>query len=406
MKANNELSFSRSQWVIASLLLTMILLNYLDRVVLSIVSPVLRQELSLTQGQYALALNAFLAAYAVMYLGSGLLLDRIGSRQGLAIFVLLWSIASGLHGLTTGLAGLVVFRFALGLAEPGGWTGAVKAVSERFAPAQRGLASGIFTAGAGLGALIAPPLIVFLMLRYGWRAAFWITGAAGLLWLPLWWRATRGWPAPAAASGPSMLSRLPGVLRDRRALAFAAMRFFGDTTGYFFLFWLPEYLVSAKRFSMVAVGALAWIPFCWQDIGSILGGYGSGILVRRGIAAVNSRKLMMSAAAAFVILGTALQSASTPTWVIVSVSLCTFGVGIWAGNMHAVPADVFPPDRVATVHGLGGSAGAVGGIFFNWLVGVLSATDNYPLVFLTLATLQPLGVACLWWWVRPGREPA
>lgn len=404
MTSSAGLSFNRSQWVIAILLMTMILLNYLDRVVLSIVSPVLRQELSLSQGQYALALNAFLAAYAVMYLGSGLLLDRVGSRFGLAIFVLLWSVASSLHGLTTGLAGLVVFRFALGLAEPGGWTGAVKAVSERFTPSQRGLASGIFTAGAGLGALVAPPLIVFLMLRYGWRASFWITGAAGLIWLPFWWRATRGWPASAPARGPSMLSRLPDVLRDRRALAFAATRFFGDTTGYFFLFWLPEYLVTAKRFSLISVGALAWIPFCWQDIGSILGGYGSGILVRRGIAAVDSRKLMMSAAAVFVILGTAFQSASTPVWVILSVSLCTFGVGIWAGNMHAVPADVFPQDRVATVHGLGGSAGALGGIFFNWLVGELSATGNFPLVFLTLATLQPLGVACLWLWVRPSRR--
>ena len=382
--------------------MTMILLNYLDRIVLSIVSPVLRRELSLSQEQYAYALNAFLAAYAVMYLGSGLVLDRAGSRFGLSIFVLLWSVVSGLHALTTGLAGLMAFRFLLGLAEPGGWTGAVKAVSERFSPSQRGLASGIFTAGAGLGALVAPPLVVFLMLRYGWRVTFWITGAAGLIWLPFWWQATRDWPAPTPARGPSVLSRLPAIVRDRRALAFAATRFFGDTTGYFFLFWLPEYLVTAKRFSIASVGALAWIPFCWQDIGSILGGYGSGLLVRRGIAAVESRKIMMSAAAVFVILGTALESASSPAWVIVSVSFCTFGVGLWSGNMHAVPADVFSADRVATVHGLGGSAGALGGIFFNWLVGALSAAGNYPLVFLILATLQPLGVASLWLWVRPG----
>jgi ACS family hexuronate transporter-like MFS transporter len=251
------LAFSRSQWIVAILLMTMILLNYLDRIVLSIVSPVLRRELSLSQQQYAYALNAFLAAYAVMYLGSGLVLDRAGSRFGLSIFVLLWSVVSGLHGLTTGLAGLMAFRFLLGLAEPGGWTGAVKAVSERFSPSQRGIASGIFTAGAGLGALVAPPLVVFLMLRYGWRVTFWITGAAGLIWLPFWWQATRDWPAPTPARGPSVLSRLPAIVRDRRALAFAATRFFGDTTGYFFLFWLPEYLVSAKRFSIASVGALA-----------------------------------------------------------------------------------------------------------------------------------------------------
>src|SRR5262245_3582059 len=138
-RSPDQLAFTRSQWIVAILLMAMILLNYLDRVVLSIVSPVLRKELSLSQGEYAFALNAFLAAYAVMYLGSGLVLDRAGSRFGLAIFVLLWSVASGLHALTAGLTGLVFFRFVLGLAEPGGWTGAVKAVSERFSPSQRGL---------------------------------------------------------------------------------------------------------------------------------------------------------------------------------------------------------------------------------------------------------------------------
>jgi len=237
--------FTAGQWTIAILLMAMILLNYLDRAVLSIVSPVLRQELALSQQQYAYALNAFLGAYAVMYFGSGLILDKTGSRLGLSTFVLLWSIASGLHGLTTGLAGLIGFRVLLGLAEPAGWTGAVKAVSERFSPSQRGLASGIFTAGAGLGALVAPPLVVFLMLRYGWRAAFWITGAAGLLWLPLWLRATRDWPLVKPSQGPSILQRLPGIVRDRRALAFAGTRFFGDTTGYFFCSGCPN--ISSQK---------------------------------------------------------------------------------------------------------------------------------------------------------------
>ena len=267
--------FRREQWGIAALLFLMILLNYLDRVVLSIVSPVMRQELALTPADYALALNAFLAAYGVMYFGSGIIVDRIGSRLGLAVFVAIWSVASGLHALSAGLGSLMLFRFLLGLAEPGGWTGAVKAVSERFTAEQRGLATGIFTAGAGVGALLAPPLVVFLMLRFGWRAAFWLTAATGLLWIPLWWRASRalsGSGAPRTAG----LRYLPQVLRDRRARAYVLTRFFGDTTGYFFLFWLPEYLVNSKHFSLLAVGALAWIPFGWQDFGSVAGGWVPG----------------------------------------------------------------------------------------------------------------------------------
>ena len=397
-------TFRREQWVIAILLFLMILLNYLDRVVLSIVSPVLRQELSLTPADYALALNAFLAAYALMYLGSGIIVDWTGSRLGLALFVGVWSAACGLHALTAGLATLMSFRFLLGLAEPGGWTGAVKTVSERFHAEQRGLATGIFTAGAGVGALVAPPVVVFLMLRWGWRVAFWLPAAAGLIWIPFWWRATRT-PGVRSGASRSVIRQLPALTRDRRALAYTVTRFFGDTTGYFFLFWLPEYLVSSKHFSVLAVGALAWIPFCWQDIGAIGGGWASGRLVVRGMGPVCARKVVMTAAAVFVAAGVALQGATHVASVILSVSLCTFGVGVWAGNLHAVPADVFPPDRVATVHGLAGSAGAVGGMLFNALVGDLSAAGNYALIFALLAALQPAGVAALWLWV-PDARPA
>src|SRR5947208_2757733 len=185
-QATARVAFNRQQALVAVLLFLMIVLNYLDRQILSVLAPVMRKELGLSQPDYAFALNAFLLSYAFMYVGSGLVLDRIGSRKGLAVFVALWSVASGLHAAIRGLAGLVVFRFLLGLAEPGGWTGAVKTVSERFSSAQRGLATGIFTTGAGIGAVIAPPLIVFFSLTYGWRFAFLAASVAGLLWVPCW----------------------------------------------------------------------------------------------------------------------------------------------------------------------------------------------------------------------------
>jgi ACS family hexuronate transporter-like MFS transporter len=396
--------FSRTQWTIVWLLFSMIVLNYLDRIVLSVVSPVMRQELALSEVDYAWALNAFLLAYGVMYLGSGLILDRIGSRAGLAIFVAVWSLASSLHGLTTGLWSLMMFRFVLGLAEPGGWTGAVKTVAERFPTRQRGLASGIFTSGAGLGAIIAPPLVVWLSLHYGWRTAFWISGVAGILWVPAWLAFTRAGTEFVAA--PRSGLRIRELILDRRALAYCVTRFFGDSSGYFFLFWLPEYLVNSKRFSLAAVGMLAWIPFLFQDAGAILGGYWSGGLIARRRPPLLARKIAMTLAGVFVILGTLLHSASSAPIVILSTSLCTFGVGVWAANMHSVPMDAFPHSKVASVHGLAGSAGAAGGIVFNWLVSSFTSQGNYGLAFLVLATLQPFGVAALWLGMPSSRSNA
>ncbi len=385
----------------------MILLNYLDRVVLSLLSPVIRAEFHLTPMDYAYAVNAFLIAYGIMYLGSGLVLDRVGSRKGLGLFVGLWSAACVLHAAITGFYSLVSYRFLLGIFEPGGWTGAVKTVSERFLPAQRSLAAGIFTSGAGIGSLIAPPLVVWLSLRFGWRSAFLIAGLAGLVWLPLWMLATKQPPiATAAAEARLPIQKLlPAMIRNPRYLAYVATRFFGDTTGYFFLFWLPEYLINSKGFTLKDVGALAWIPFLWNDLGALAGGYASGRLVEWRQRPVEARKVMMSTAALFVLLGSLLQSASGAFGVLLSVSLCTFGVGVWAANMHAVAADGFPPGEVATVHGLAGSAGAIGGILFNTLVGHLSTSGDYFFAFLVLVTLQPLGVGALWLWL-PEAKPS
>ncbi len=402
--SDTRTTFSREQWLIAILLFFMILLNYLDRVVLSLVSPILRKELNLTQMDYAHAVNAFLIAYGVMYLGSGLVLDRVGSRAGLACFVGFWSAACALHAAISGFYSLLAYRFLLGISEPGGWTGAVKTVSERFSSAQRSLAAGIFTSGAGIGSLIAPPLVVWLSLHYGWRSAFLIAGVSGLVWVPLWLLATRGsQPIPSGERPLPVRQALLRILRSPRSLAYVATRFFGDTTGYFFLFWLPEYLVSSKGFTLAAVGALAWIPFLWNDIGALSGGYVSGRLVELGQKPIRARKLMMSAAAIFVLAGTLLQHASGAAGILLSVSLCTFGVGVWASNLHAVAADGFAQAEVATVHGLAGSAGAVGGILFNTLVGHLSMSGDYFLAFLVLVTLQPLGVGALWVWM-PDRE--
>lgn len=215
-------TFSGDQKILLMLLFSMTVLNYLDRHSLSVVAPVIRRELGLTQVQYAHAVNAFLIAYGLMYSGSGIVLDRIGYRTGLAFFAAFWSVACALHAAITGFWSLIAYRLLLGLAEPGGLTGAVKTVSKRFSAAQRGLATGIFIAGTGVGSLIAPPLIVFLSVRYSWRLAFLFAGAVGLFWLPLWLAATKpdGTARADGADSAGGSRRLAPLLADSRVRAY------------------------------------------------------------------------------------------------------------------------------------------------------------------------------------------
>jgi ACS family hexuronate transporter-like MFS transporter len=400
---NRVLKFSQNQIWIAALLFFMMFLNYLDRQILSVLAPIMRQEIGLSQTQYAWAVNAFLFSYALMYTGSGILLDRLGARMGLAVFVALWSLACGLHATIQSFAGLLLFRFLLGLTEPGGWTGAVKTVSERFNAAQRGLATGIFSTGASIATLVAPPLVVVLSLKQGWRTTFVIPSVIGLLWVPLWLRQTK---RPSAdQEGEAVTGRLKRrdllpLLREKRVLAYVLARFFGDSSGYFFLFWIPEYLVTTKNFSFAMLGTMGWIPFLANDLGPLTGGYLSGWLVQRGSSPLFSRKLIMTLGSVLVAIG-ALSQASSQIWaVLLFLSISTFGVGVYAGNLHALPSDAFPFKSVATIYGLAGSAGAIGGILFNTLVGYFSARGDYFAVFAVLVLLEPLAVAALWLWLR------
>lgn len=392
--------FTREQWFVALLLLMMMVMNYLDRQALSVVAPVMRKELGVSVMGYANAVNSFLLAYALMYAGSGMILDRIGYRAGLAIFVGLWSLFSGLHAAISGYTSLLIFRFLLGLTEPAGFTGAVKTIAERFSPSQRGLATSSLGIGTGLGSLIAPPLIVYLSLRFGWRAAFLIASSAGAVWLPLWLLATRRAATGSKTQAPAVRPKLR-IPRDRRVLAYVLARFFGDSSGYFVLFWLPEYLVTAKHFSFVMLGKLGWIPPCGSDAGAIVGGYVSSRMVARGWQPLRSRKILMTISAVLLAIGAALQVASSVWAVLFSLCLCTIGVGMWACNLHALAADAFPRSVVATVHGTAGSAGAVGGIIFNSLVGYFSTRHNYPAALTMFALLLPLAVAPLWLWLNP-----
>lgn len=397
--------FSYTQWLVASLLFAMVFLNYLDRQVLSVLAPIMRDEIGLSQTDYAWAVNAFLLSYAVMYFGSGMIIDRIGSRKGLTLFVALWSLASALHAAVRGFFELAFVRFLLGVTQPGGWTGAVKTVSERFDALQRAIATGIFSTGASIATMVSPPLVVYLRNRFGWRMAFLIPSCAGFLWLPLWLMVTRRQALHPAAKdrGAGLSFAQLGLLRDRRVLAYVLARFFGDFSGYFPLFWMPDYLTSHKGFSLDKMGRLAWIPFFFNILGPLFGGIASNRLIRRGNPIVFSRKVTMTLAAVLVATGALFNGVTSTVGILAALSVSTFGVGVWAGNLHTLPSDAFPRNIVATVHGLAGSAGAVGGMLFNTMVGYWSAAGSYAAVFTLWALLEPLGLIGMWLWLS---EPA
>lgn len=397
--------FDRTQWLVTILLFTMLFLNYLDRLALSVLAPIMRDEIGLSQTDYAWVVDAFLLSYAVMYFGSGMILDRIGSRKGMTLFVALWSLVSALHASVRGVFDLAFFRFLLGLTQPGGWTGAVKTVSERFNAPQRAIATGFFSTGASIAMMVSPPLVVYLRNRFGWRLAFLIPSGAGFLCLPFWLKVTRRTPLTRASG-----DRRAGfscaqlkLLRNRRVLAYVLARFFGDYSGYFPLFWMPDYLISRKGFSFTRMGRLAWIPFFFNNFGPLSGGVASNRLVRRGKPVVFSRKTIMTIAAVLVATGALFSEATSTVGILAALSVSTFGVGVWAGNLHTLPNDAFPSTIVATVHGLAGSAGSIGGMIFNTLVGYWSAAGSYAAVFTLWAILEPLGLIGMWLWLS---EPA
>jgi ACS family hexuronate transporter-like MFS transporter len=384
--------------LIVVLLFLVACFNYVDRQILAIVIPVMRQQTGITSNQYGSAVSAFLLGYGVMYVGSGVIVDRLSGRTGLLLFVFAWSVISVLHATVTGFERLFVLRLLLGLAEPGGWTGAVKAIGERFNAVQRGTVSGIFAGGSTFATLITPPLAVLATKYYGWRWSFLLSGALGLLWLPFWWRIAKPRESVSAAATPYRTTLL--LLKTPQAIGYSLSRFFGDSSGYFFMFWIIEYLVAAKGFSFAMIGRLGWIPFLCSGVGAGLGGYASSCLIRAGRDPLWSRKVLMTIAPLFVGVGLLSVGSSRVSSILIFLGVSSFGVGLWAGNLHALAVDSFPTANLSSLYGFAGSIGAIGGVLYNILVTHLRSQGSDFSIFATLALLQPLGALSLWLLVR------
>ncbi len=408
-------------WVIGFLLFLATALNYADRMVLSVVSVDIRKEFNLSPQDYSDVIALFLVAYAVMYAGSGWIVDRLGTKRGFAVFIFGWSLAQMLHTFATGKWSLATYRILLGLAEPGNWPAAAKAVAEWFPPAKRALGVGIFNAGSSMGSVIAPPLVAFITVEYGWRSAFVVTGAMGFAWLAAWlvlynppdrnrWLSHAEYaelapqlPPPREATPRRENINVLRLFRRRGCWSLAVARFFTDPVIYFVIFWLPEYLRNVRNFDLSEVGKYSWVPFVFGGIGYVLGGWLSGRLIENGWTLPRARKFVMALGACF--LPVAIVAPFVPAaWMAIGATcFITFGHAFWVSNLQALPTDLFRGREVATASGFTGMGGAIGGALAQLGTGYLVANFSYTPVFIIAGLMHPMSAFLVYWWL-PDRE--
>ncbi|HEY3838208.1 MAG TPA: MFS transporter [Bryobacteraceae bacterium] len=391
---------SRKRWVIVALLGAATTINYIDRQTLSILSPLLRRELHLTEQDYSNVVTAFLISYTVMYSVGGRIMDAIGVRVGLSLSLAWWSVATMLTGFARSAASLSLFRFLLGIGEPCVFPAGVKVCGEWFPDRLRATAAGIFSSGSTLGAILAPPVIAWITLRFGWRYAFLIPGCLGMLWLPLWWSVYR--PAPGVVEREKPASgNWRGLLRERTVWGLVLARLLSDPVWYFYLFWLPDYLQRERHLSLAEIGMYGWIPFLFADLGSLGGGIASDVLVRRGVAPQRARLIILTGIACFAPLGALAGVIGSTAGAIAVMCVVACLTQCWSTNTATLVADVLPHSSTATTMGLMGTAGSLAGACFAQVLAWVIGKSGYPAAFGLVALLHPCAAAILLVMLRP-----
>jgi ACS family hexuronate transporter-like MFS transporter len=370
-------------------------INYLDRQTLSVVAPVITEQFHMSNVDYSRVVFAFMLAYTIMNGISGPMIDRLGTKLGYAICIAWWSASAMLHAFARGPLSLGVFRFLLGMGEAGNWPAAVKLVAEWFPVKERALASGIFNSGSSIGAVVAPPLVAWIVVQSGWRSAFLMVGGAGILWLTAWLLIYSTPPnvRREATEPPVPASTL---LRSRWVRMFTLSKIFSDPVWYFYIFWFPQYLRSARGFDLVSIGKFAWIPFLTADAGNLIGGAFAAALLHRGVPVAWARKI---AVLFFALLMTSAIPAVLASNVFVAIAListATLGYTGALANTLAMPADKFPKNTVGSVWGIASMGAGFGGMIFSLLTGWVVDHYSYVPVFIGFGILPLIAAAIIW----------
>jgi MFS transporter, ACS family, hexuronate transporter len=396
------------RWWIAGLIFLATLINFVNRLTVSVLAPVLTAQLHLTATQFAGITNSFLVAYTASQALSGRLYDRIGNRRGFTISILVWSIASMLHAFATGLFSLNCFRFLLGLGEAGNWPGAAKVIAEWFPVRQRALGMAIFNSGTSLGSVIAPPLIISLQVRFGWQATFLAVGALGFAWLALWLafyhqpdhhpRITPEELALIRANrdpSPPYRVRWTRLAKYRQTWAIVLARFCTDPVWWLYITWLPLYLFQVHSFSLKQIGSFAWLPYVAADAGSLFGGWASGALIARGWPANRARKSVILLGTLCMSMGLLAARTHTAAGALSLIAIVLFGFQAWINNVQTMPSDWFPDRAVGSVAGLGGMGAGVGAILLTQATGFIVDRWAYTPVLVLAGALPLAGTAVL-----------
>jgi len=406
------------RWWIAGLLLIASVLNYLDRNTVAILAPSIQKDLNISDQQYAHVMSFFMTAYTIAYLLSGWVVDVLGSRISLSLFVGWWSISNGLTGLARSAFGLGAFRFMLGLGEAGGYTASPKVVAEWFPARDRGIAVGLYSVGGALGAVIAPVLIVYLAGHFGWRGVFAITPLFGLTLVGLWlWMYRKPeehkWLTEEErtlilterkqddANGEKLnwRTRWSSILSNRAVWALMLARLLTDPVWYFLNFWLPKYMHAERGLEQTQLAGI-WVVYLAADVGFIASGFISGWFVRRGTESMASRRRVLIGAACLMPLAPMISLSSTVSGSFAFSALIALAHTAWLASLSTYILDLVPKRILATAFGFIAAGSAAGGIVMNELVGWTVTHFSYRPCFFAMVVLHPTALLLIYLFAR------
>lgn len=417
------------RWLIIGLVFFATLINYIDRLTISVLAPLITSKLNLSNTEFGGIATAFLLAYTISQSLSGKLYDKIGVKKGFTVSIIVWSLAAMATALSTGLRSLSFFRFVLGLGEAGNWPGAAKTAAEWFPARERALAMGIFNSGAAIGSIVATPIIVGITAYFNdhWQTTFIITGALGFVWLAAWlliydkaeshpWLTreelsviredeTRTLPVPAPETTVAVEAQATvpeekamgwfELLTYRQTWSIILARFLVDPIWWLYITWLPLFLYQVHGFDLKKIGLFAWVPFVAADAGSLLGGWLSGFLISRGWSVNSARKTVIGAAACLMPAG--ILAAFTPDAMaaLALIGVVLFGFQVWINNVQTLPSDFYSAKAVGSVAGLGGTGAGIGSMIFIFTTGWVVDHFSYVPVLITAGVLAPIGTLVL-----------
>jgi len=412
------------RWWIISLIALATVINYIDRSAINILWPYIYKEFGIAdvdnKSALALITTFFMIAYALGQTFTGKMMDAIGTRMGMTLSILGWSISIALHAFAKSLMSFNIFRFMLGFSEAGNWPGATKNNAEWFPARERGIAQGIFGAGASLGSVVAAPVIAMLYVIFGWKMTFVLIAVLGLIWIIPWIYVNKATPdqhpwiteeernyilAKPEVKDTVEVEEAPvltwrELLKFRNTWGIITGRFFIDPVWWLFVTWLPTFLKEQFMFDIKQIGAFTWVPYLFAAIGSLVGGYHASVQIKKGVEPQKARKNAIAVGslimlASLVVIVYQLGSLKdTPTLAMVLIGLTLFGFQYLIGNIQTLPSDYFNGKNVGTVAGMGGTAAVAGTLLTTWAVPVITQT-SYVSFFVLAAVLVPVSWLCI-----------